>query len=93
MAKQKGKPLDVGILLGIPEKGKHKEPDADQQGGPSDEDEDNLPMGALEAYREHAAAEKEGNDAAACAALGRMVRAFMEPPEAEEAEGEEEEEY
>lgn len=91
-AKGKGEPVDVGILLGVPApKGKHKEPDADQAGGPSDEDEDNLPAGALEAYREHKAAEEAGDDAGACAALGRMCRAFMEPVEA--AEPEEGEEY
>lgn len=79
----KGKPLDIGILLDMPagKKGKHREPDADQRGGPSDGDEDNLPPGALEAYREHVEAEKAGNSAAACAALGRMCRAFMEEPE------------
>ena len=88
MASPKSKDLDVGLLIGpVGKPAKHKEPDEDQEGGPSDEDEDNLPAGALEAYQEHVEAEEAGDDAKACAALGRMVRAFMEPEEPEEEEG------
>ena len=85
MASQK-KGLDIGILIGKPMK--HKEPDEDQEGGPSDEDEDNLPAGALEAYQEHVAAEEAGDDAKACAALGRLIRAYMDEPAEEPAEEE-----
>lgn len=71
----KREPVKGGLAILLGGGGsKHKEPDDDNSGGPSDEDADNLPAGALEAYREHVAAEESGDDAGACAALCRLVR-------------------
>jgi hypothetical protein len=62
----------------------HAEPDADQKGGPSDADADNLPDGALEAYQAHVAAEEKGDDAGACSALANLIRIVTAAEEAPE---------
>jgi hypothetical protein len=71
--KKKGFP-GVAIVVGHPTKSaEHAEPDADQEGGESDGDADNLPAGALEAFKEYDTAEGDDAKASALATFCKLV--------------------
>ena len=64
------------ILAGLAPR--HKEPDADEMGGPSDEDEDNAPPDAASAAQEAMDAAKADDSAAFAKALFKLIDAHAE---------------